>query len=228
MQTNTLQLESWTSDFGRAYTDRNPSTPEAMDVLWQKSVGVRKSDVFRQFLSPERLISGRVLEVGCNVGIQLQLLGSVNPGLSLHGLEPQSYALRKARESNHEACFIPGTAFDIPFKDGYFDIVMTNNMLIHVHPDDLPRALAEIHRCSRRFIFLYEYFSEEPRTIIYRNEANLLWKMNYRDRYLSQFSDLRCAEERRLHYADPDGPVELIDQVCLLEKAQYPQGTEKP
>src|SRR5437879_1670425 len=191
MHPRTKQLEVWTSEFGRTFTDRSPQSPEEMDALWERLYKVRKTETFCRFLSPERLPCGRVLEVGCNVGAQLGLLQRVNPRLELWGLDPQTYALEKARQQYPHMTFVEGTAFDLPFEDGYFDLIMTNVVLIHLHPSDLPAALAEMYRCTRRYLFYHEYFSETPREVPYRGESELLWKMNYKELYLKLFPDLR-------------------------------------
>jgi pseudaminic acid biosynthesis-associated methylase len=215
MHPRTKQLEVWTSEFGRAFTDRSPQSPEEMDALWEKLFKVRKTDTFCRFLSPERLPSGRVLEVGCNVAAQLGVLQMVNPQLELWGLDPQAYALEKARQQYPNMTFVDGTAFDLPFEDGHFDLIMTNAVLIHIHPSDIPAALAEIYRCTRRYIFCHEYFSESLCELPYRGENGLLWKMNYMEQYMKLFPDLRCVEECYLRYSEAD---DLVDQVVLLEK----------
>ncbi|MDQ5847024.1 MAG: methyltransferase domain-containing protein [Acidobacteriota bacterium] len=215
----TKQLEIWTTEFGKEYTDRNPATPDAMDAVMEAYYGgVKKSDIFRRFLSEDRIPTGRVLEVGCNVGAQLGILNSVNPKLELYGIDPQAYALSRAKAANPEFNFLPATAFDLPFKDSYFDAVMTNDVLIHISPADLPDALAEIHRVSKRYIFCHEYFAEEVREVNYKGHEALLWKMNYMSQYLTQFPDLTVVDEHYLEYPDPDGGPALVDQISLLEK----------
>jgi ubiquinone/menaquinone biosynthesis C-methylase UbiE len=136
--------------------------------------------------------------------------------LELWGLDPQSYALERARLQYPQMTFVEGTAFDLPFEDGYFDLVMTNAVLIHIHPSDLPAALAEIHRCTRRYIFYHEYFSETPCEIPYRGQRGLLWKMNYKEQYLKLFPDLHCVDECYLPYSEAE---DLVDQIVLFEKA---------
>src|SRR5439155_20841551 len=102
-----------------------------------------------------------------------------------------------------------------PLEDGYFDLIMTNVVLIHIQPSDLPAALAEIHRCTRRYIFCHEYFAETACALPYRGRHDLLWKMNYKEQFLQRFPDLRCVEECYLPYVEATG---LVDQVILMEK----------
>jgi pseudaminic acid biosynthesis-associated methylase len=214
----TEQLEAWTSDFGEAYTRRNAIPADEADVLLGRQYGIEsKSALFREVLGP-RLREGRALEVGCNVGNQLHILRKALPELVVYGVEPQAHALRLARERNPEANPVLGTAFDIPFKDGWFDLVMTNRVLIHIGPQDLDDALREIHRCSRRYIWCCEYYAEATREVAYHGQAGLLWKTDFMQRYLDLFPDLRPVEVRYYDLLDAPAGERLVDQVCLLEK----------
>ncbi len=218
---STRQLETWQSDFGREYTERNPTSAAEMDaVLEEYYGGVKKSSIFAEFLGPQRLSSGKVLEVGCNVGAQLAILQSVNPALDLFGIEPQTFALERARAAHANIDFRQGTAYALPFADDYFDVVMTNGVLIHIAPADLPDALAEIHRTSKRYIFGHEYFAPEPREISYKGHNALLWKMDYMQQYLKQFPELQVAQVQYLEYTDPADGLPLKDQIWLLEKTR--------
>ncbi|MBI4533202.1 MAG: methyltransferase domain-containing protein [Candidatus Melainabacteria bacterium] len=215
----TQQLAAWSAEFGQQYTERNSLSPEDLDkVLAQRFDGVTKSDLFRDILLSRITADARILEVGSNIGIQLSLLRRLAGSLELYGVEPMSYAREIGKSRSPEIHFLPGSAFDIVFKDAYFDVVMTNGVLIHIHPSDLPRALTEIHRSTRRYIFLHEYYSESPEELTYRGNHGLMWKMNFMDAYLKQFADLQVVEVRHLRYANPEGGPDLVDQVCLLER----------
>ena len=215
---STDQLKAWTSGFVQAYTERNALPADEADVLLGRQYGIEsKSALFREVLGPH-LGEGRALEVGCNAGNQLHILGKAVPGLEIHAVEPQEHAMRLARERNPRANVVQGTAFALPFDDGYFDLVMTNRVLIHVHPSDLHRALGEIHRCSRRYIWCCEYFAEDTREVRYHGQAGLLWKTDFMQRYLDLFPDLRPVETRYYELLDAPPGERLVDQVCLLEK----------
>lgn len=214
----TDQLATWTSGFGREYTDRNTLTLDQMDAAFGEQFGIRKSAIYRQLVGPDRLPTGRVLEVGCNIGLQLRLLEVANPGLEFHGLEPQGYAIERARNFAPNMHFHPGTAFALPFPDASFDLVMTHGVLIHIHPDDLPKALREIVRVSRRFILAHEYFAPDTVEIPYHGKTGLLWKTDFARRYREVAPDLKEVEIRYYPYSAAAGGPDLVDQVALFEK----------
>jgi pseudaminic acid biosynthesis-associated methylase len=216
--TRTWQLDMWKGNFGKEYTERNLLSAAEADREYEKGFGIKKTDLYSYFLPPQLLSAGRVLEVGCNIGNSLRNLQRVKPGLSFYGVEPMAYAVAIARKLNPDMVFLHGTAFALPFQRGNFDLVMTNGVLIHIHPSDLPVALAEIYRCTCRYIFFHEYFAESKQEVIYGGHSGLLWKMNYQESFQKQFPDLECMRVHYLHYPDPATGKELTDQVCLLGK----------
>ena len=216
----TTQLETWTATFGQVYTDRNTMTAEEMDAFFGQQFGVRKSTIYRELVGSHRLPAGRALEVGCNIGLQLELLYRANPGLELHGLEPQDYALARARARLPRVTFHQGTAFALPFADESFDLVFTHGVLIHIHPDDLPRAIREIYRVSRRFILCHEYYARETTEVRYRGHNGLLWKTDFAAQYRRQFPSLREVAMRYYPYSEACGGSELVDQVALFAKGR--------
>ena len=171
------QLEVWEGEFGRAYTDRN-----AID--WRTRLGA-----FQHMLNGLQV--QRVLEVGCNHGSNLRaLVELLKEGSEVIGVEPNKYALERARKANTKAGILYGNAFDLPFKDGYFDLAFTAGVLIHIALGDLPTAMAEIYRVTKRYLLVIEYFAEEETVIHYRGRDDLLWKRDFLKHYRGQFPDL--------------------------------------
>jgi len=105
-------------------------------------------------------------------------------------VEPNSYALEKAREASPKVTAIRGSAQDLPFKDGYFDMAFTVTVLIHVSPDDLPAVLREILRVTRRYVLCVEYYAPQVTSIPYRGQSDLLWKRDFFKDYQRMFPDL--------------------------------------
>jgi len=87
--------------------------------------------------------------------------------------------------------------------------------LIHISPRDINDVLDEIHRCSKKYIWGVEYFSEDYIEINYRGHNQLLWKTNFAKLYLDRFPDLKLVREKRYSYLEAK---KLIDQVFLLKR----------
>ncbi|MBL8609958.1 MAG: methyltransferase domain-containing protein [Myxococcales bacterium] len=211
----TPQMATWSADFGRSYTDRNPQSWADMDALYASMYGVPRSVVNAEILrSVDR--SARVLEVGCNVGCQLEGLTALG-FTDLHGLELQEYAAAKARARLPSAAITCGSALELPFPDASFDLVYTSGVLIHIAPADLPRAMREILRVSRRFVWGWEYHADALVEIPYRGERGLLWKGPYAELYRASAPELAVVARRRLPYA---ARPEQVDEVFLLASAR--------
>ena len=212
----TRQIETWTGEFGRAYTDRNALDVEALDALYSKNYGISRTLLNSDFLAgvPKE---AHILEVGCNMGNQLLLLEQMG-FQNLFGIEIQPYALEKARSRLKYAQVTDASAFDIPYPDNHFDLVFTSGVLIHISPDDLPRAVAEIYRCTHSYIWGLEYHASAVTQVNYRSHNQLLWKMDYPEFYLRQFADLELVRSKMLPYLENSN----VDCMFLLEKKAVP------
>lgn len=214
MDKHTDQMKKWETQFGEEYTERNPKTVEEMDELYRGRIGITQTELYRIFFSG--LTINNVLEVGCNVGIQLLILNNLGYK-NLYGIEISEHAIDKSKEitKGKGIYIIKGSALDIPYKYSFFDLVFTNGVLIHISPDDINQVLDEIYRSTKRYILGYEYYSEEYKMINYRGEANLLWKADFASLFMERHKDLRLVKEER--YAYFENP-ENIDTMYLLEK----------
>ena len=114
------------------------------------------SALFGVLLLDEVPLSGvrRVLDVGCGTGFPLiELAGRLGPGCEIHGVDVWRAGLRRASDkiaarklqnvSVHEA-----DASQLPFDDGYFDLVVSNLGLNNF--EDRAGALREARRVLRR------------------------------------------------------------------------------
>lgn len=212
MKETTDQIKVWNSNLGKEYTDRNPLSSRAMNDLYLKNFGLNRSFLNHEFLDDlDRSI--KILEVGTNVGTQLQILQEMG-FLNLYGIELQSYAVELSKAGTKNINLIQGNVFDLPFKDGFFDLVFTSGVLIHISPDDISLAFDEIFRCTNKYIWGYEYYAEEYVRERYRGYDNLLWKANFVKLYCEQFPDLKLVKEKHLKYL----ASENIDHMFLLKK----------
>ncbi|MCD4761751.1 methyltransferase domain-containing protein [bacterium] len=207
----TPQQNFWASDFGDNYTNRNEYDPNSLDKFYKKTFGISRSEINTDFLQGLKIKD--ILEVGCNIGNQLGLLQKQGYK-NLYGIEINEYAVAKAKQHTKNINIIKGSAFDLPFRGNYFDLVFTAGVLIHVSPKNIKQAIKEIYRVSKKYIWGYEYFNEEYETIEYRNNKDYLWKANFVQLYLDNFPDLKLVKVKKYKYLNNEN----VDTVFLLEK----------
>jgi len=210
----TAQEKLWSSDFGKNYNRRNKFTPEGTDLYYKENFGVTKSKMNSEFIGKLKL--GKVLEAGCNVGVQIAHLKNTSTIGDFYGIDIQEDAILKARKAVPFANVITGSILDIPFKDDYFDMVFTTGVLIHISPDDLVGAMSEIVRCSKKYIWGFEYYSKKTVEIDYRGKKGYLWKNDFARVYLENFPQLKLVKEKKFKYVGSENE----DTMFLLKKTE--------
>ena len=116
-----------------------------------------------------------VLEAGCNIGNNLSGFPSY---FDVHGIDMNKKALNRARLRYPTFHFDEGSIAKMPYNDSQFDLVFTRGVLIHINQNDMPSAVKELFRVSRKWIINLEYFGEDGQMIKWKRGDNLLW---YRD-----------------------------------------------
>ncbi len=208
----TIQEEVWFGKFGKEYTDRNNFDIDQLNELYMKNYGITREQMNLEFINNlER--SSKILEVGANSGNQLALLQKMG-FTNLYGIEINAYAVELAKKRLRGINIIQGSAFDIPFKDDYFDLVFTAGVLIHISTSDVVKIMDEIYRCSKQFIWGFEYYSETTEEVNYRGQTNLLWKANFSHIFLNRYQNLKHVKEEKYKHLDSEN----IDSMYLLKK----------
>lgn len=93
----------------------------------------------------------KILEVACNMGTTMIQIAE-QYGCRLTGLDLDENALKNAEANIKEhhledrITLVHGSAFELPFDDGSFDIVINEAMLTMLLGDKKDQALAEYHR----------------------------------------------------------------------------------
>lgn len=214
MKTN--QENFWGKTFGKEYSDRNSwQSDNEWDKFYEETWGSSKIEI-NNLVMKDLPRDIKILEVGCNIGMQLrgyQRMGFEN----LYGIELQHYAVERSKEITEKINIIQGSGFDIPFRDGYFDLVCTNGVLIHIAPEDHLRIMSEMHRCSSHYIMGWEYYAPETTDIDYRGNKGFLWKADFADIFLNSFNDLKLVDKKKVAYiTEKDKGNE--DEIYLLSK----------
>jgi SAM-dependent methyltransferase len=114
----------------------------------------------------EELISGKTLMVGCKGGLETLAIGAI-------GLDIDKEMVHVAHELGKQAqrpasSFLAASGADMPFRDGTFDSVLSDNVIEHIPPALVPRHLRETHRVLRpggRYVFSTpnRIFEEPPK-----------------------------------------------------------------
>lgn len=94
---------------------------------------------------------GRVLDVGSGMGLLVRSL--LREGVDAHGVDVSEVAVQAAGRLT-PGRFTKGSILDLPFPNDSFDIVISTDCMEHIAEKDVPRALSELRRVSRRFIYL--------------------------------------------------------------------------
>jgi ubiquinone/menaquinone biosynthesis C-methylase UbiE len=126
--------------------------PEVVSVidevpLWSAPFGMKLLETVRL-----RGVS-RALDVGCGLGFPLlELAMRLGAEAKIYGIDPWKQAIERARMKARvmgigNVEIYEGVAESLPFDDGFFDLVVSNNGINNVL--DLPKALKEIGRVSK-------------------------------------------------------------------------------
>ena len=135
-----------------------------------------------------------ILEVGCNCGINLQILKDLN-FKNLNGIDINKNAILEAKKRMPEYNFYEGSIFNLPFEDNSFDLVFTSGVLIHQDPDSsLQESMKEINRCAKTYIIGLEDYSSCFAGRSYRGKNNFYWSGPFKEKYISLFPELNLLE----------------------------------
>ncbi len=210
---NNMQESVWSGQFGKDYTNRCTFLTKELNSYYLEEYGISRLEMNNRFLLGLGLEDKKVLEVGCNVGNQLRLLQEMGFN-NLYGIELQEYAVEKAKSLTQGINIIQGLGDDIPFRDGFFDLVFTSGVLIHISPQNINKVIDEIYRSTKEYIWGFEYYADDYTEVVYRGNNNLLWKTNFSKLYLDRFPDLELIKEERFKYINGNNE----DAMFLLRK----------
>ncbi len=160
---------------GDAWHERNADaamlgrTP-ASDPLLRKIVG----------LPIDGGVAPRLLEIGCGAGAMLAWL-TEHRGFECVGIDPSPLAIAAAAARGVTA--VRGSAEQLPFDDGSFDIVAFGFCLYLCDREDLFRIAAEADRvlATNGWLLIFDFYSPTPVKRPYHHHPGVFsYKMDYR------------------------------------------------
>lgn len=163
----TEQEAFWAGDFGNSYIGRNVS----------QGLQTSKIALWSQMLRSAHGV-GSIIEFGCNAGLNLHALQRLHPGLSLAGIEINRTAAAQAARLDGVSITCGSILDDLGPPESY-DLTFTCGVLIHINPDHLEKVYANLHRLSRRYVLVAEYYNPTPVTVPYRGNQDRLFKRDF-------------------------------------------------
>lgn len=179
-------IEKWATRFGDDYHARNddPMLAARYDLF---------SAIIRDTMwAPP----ASILEVGAGRGYNLEAINRLYVDMRVDAprmlaTEPNASAVEIINKSMEGVSHFSVMENVSRVKDRSVELAFTCGVLIHVPPTDLVETMAEIYRCSNRWIAAIEYFSPEPRALDYRGHPGMLWTGDFGSLWLDAFPRLR-------------------------------------
>jgi len=177
----TPQEEFWAGEFGKSYIDRN----NGQELLASNLA------FFSHALKQASQISS-CIELGANIGMNLQAIKMLYPSMILKGVEINLDAYEKLRELIGDGAFY-GSIFDIPVQEKV-DLALIKTVMIHINPEHLDTVYEKLFQISNKYILICEYYNTTPVTINYRGHTDRLFKRDFAGEMLDKYTDLRLID----------------------------------
>ena len=142
-------------------------------------------DLLHEFWSPEVTSNDEVLELGCNVGANLERLRQLGYH-NLRGVEINANALAELPhhfpELAREAQLMQGSFEELlpTLESGSVDVVLTMAVLLHLHPQS-DFVFDEMVRIARRYVCVVEAESATLAYIFARNYGRVFARRGWRE-----------------------------------------------
>ncbi len=187
------QEKFWAGQFGDNYIDRNKS-----ETLLNSKTGI-----FQRILSSAGQIDS-VLELGCNIGLNLKAIQKKRPKVHLYGVEINQKAVTMARKIENSKIFYNSI---IGFESSVTcDLVFTAGVLIHIPEKYLTQVYQTLFNSSSKYILIYEYYNPIPVEIQYRGHKEKLFKRDFAGEILDLYPDLILKDYGFIYHRDPEFP----------------------
>jgi len=136
-----------------------------------------------------------LLEIGCSQGVTVKKFQE--KGIDSYGIDVSDVAIQEAKKMGLSVCQV-GSVTNLPFESGVFDVVFSCDVLEHLIAPDVEKAIREIKRVSKKYLFLKIAYGKEKnmswievlhRNPKYRNIKNLHQTVENKEWWLSKIVD---------------------------------------
>ena len=185
------QEKFWEGEFGDSYISRNQS-----DGLLAANLSL-----FSDILQKTGPIDS-VLELGCNVGMNLMALELLAPKISISGIDINQKAIDELKKEKPDYNLYQQSIIDSINVD-IADLTFTKGVLIHINPEKLNNVYENLYEKSNKFICINEYYNPSPVTINYRGHDDRLFKRDFCGEMMDKYSDLKLVDYGFGYRRDP-------------------------
>ena len=199
------QTEHWKGRFGDQYIDRNKSEDllASYTAMWAKILAKTEG-------------VNSALEIGANVGLNLDAISRLRPGVHCEAIETNELACRQLQRKGYVAHNIAAQeTWDAIVQ---YDLVFTRGVLIHVEPAYLPDVYKKMVGATSRYIVVAEYFAPQVEMIPYRGEMNRLWRNDFAADIMSRHHNLRLVDYGFIWKYDPTFSQDNITWFLMEKK----------
>jgi ubiquinone/menaquinone biosynthesis C-methylase UbiE len=149
--------------------DKIKRTANVYGFLWKRADSSQLPERWHynsmQEMINEPIVRGRIgIDIGSGCGYDTYIMATNNPSVKIVGLDI-SDGIYKSKEINSRlknACFIKGSALEIPIKENTFDFAYSFGVLHHT--SDPEKCIRQIARVIKKgapvFLYLYEDHSD--------------------------------------------------------------------
>lgn len=204
MEYKTEQEEFWHGEFGNEYIKRNKSS----------YLLASKINMFSKMLQYTQGVES-CLELGANIGLNLQALKLLLPDASMCGIEINQVAANECRKIDGVEVF-EQSIFDF-ISDKKWDLTFTSGVLIHINPEYLEKAYETLYEKSNKYIYIAEYYNPTAVDISYRGYEKRLFKRDFAGELLDKYQDLQLVQYGFIYHRDKNFPNDDLTWF-LMEK----------
>lgn len=168
----TPQEAFWAGAFGDAYVERcrGEALVAARTAMWARIMS-RCGPI------------GSVTELGANIGLNLMALRRLLPEAALTGVEINAKAISQLLRNVPDVTALAGSLLDA-IPDEPADLAFTCTVLIHIAPEQLGQAYAQLARATQRYAAICEYYNPTPVSVTYRGHEERLYKRDFAGEFM--------------------------------------------
>jgi len=206
MSYKTEQEKFWAGEFGEEYISRNNS----------KELLASNLNFFSKALKGAGK-PGSLIEFGANIGMNLQAIQILYPGIKLHGIEINETASVELAKIISAENVSNTSIFDYEVREKY-EVSLIKGVLIHINPDMLNIVYEKLYETSSKYILVCEYYNPSPVTISYRGHSDRLFKRDFAGELMAKYNDVVLVNYGFVYKRDPAFPQDDITWFLLEKK----------